>query len=240
MIQRKEDKEKSGIYVIKNLITNKVYVGKSVNIYIRIKQHITYLNTKDKNENVHLINSWHKYGRENFTYYVAEYIDNDVREEVDILLKEKELFWMNNLNSLNNAFGYNLRYDSESGMITSDETKKKLSEANIKRYKNESERIKQSETMIQLRAEHPELYEASKEKLAYANRQYRIAKCDKKSGEIIKIYEIIKNIHDDNPEYYLQAIKGCCQGTKNSYLGFRWHYAELNSDTLVLKGKFLK
>ena len=57
MIQRKEDKKKSGIYVIKNLINNKVYVGKAVDIYRRIKDHVTGLNTKNKNENPHLINS---------------------------------------------------------------------------------------------------------------------------------------------------------------------------------------
>ena len=240
MKQRKEDEKKSGIYVIENTITKKVYVGKSINIYIRIKQHVTQLNTKHKSENRYLINAWHKYGRDNFIYRVLEYINNDNRKELDLILKEKELYWMKELNSLDKEFGYNLRYDSEGGMIASEETKLKISEANIKRYKNESERIKQSETMKQLHSNHPEIYEASKEKLAYANRKYRIAKCDKITGEIIKIYEIIKYIHIDNPEYYLQAIKGCCQGTKNSYLGFRWHYAEIDSDDLVLKGKFLK
>ena len=55
MIQNKEDQNKSGIYVIK--INNKVYVGKAVNIYRRIKAHITALNTKSKDENRHLINS---------------------------------------------------------------------------------------------------------------------------------------------------------------------------------------
>ena len=44
---------------------------------------------------------------------------------------------------------------------------------------------------------------------------------DKLTGSIIKIYEIIKDIIDENPDYYAQAIKGCCQGTKNSYRGFR-------------------
>ncbi len=57
MIQNKEDQNKSGIYVIKNKINNKVYVGKAVNIYRRIKAHITALNTKSKDENRHLINS---------------------------------------------------------------------------------------------------------------------------------------------------------------------------------------
>ena len=45
------------VYKITNKINNKVYVGKAVNIYRRIKAHITALNTKSKDENRHLINS---------------------------------------------------------------------------------------------------------------------------------------------------------------------------------------
>ena len=52
-----KDKKKVGIYVIRNLVNQKVYVGKSVNIYFRMKQHITHLNTKSKDENCHLINA---------------------------------------------------------------------------------------------------------------------------------------------------------------------------------------
>ena len=147
---------------------------------------------------------------------------------------------MQNLNSLDLRFGYNIRFDSESGQNVSSETREKMSKSQKSRYKDESEKVKQSKTMRKIHAEHPEIYEESKKKLAYANRKYRIAKCDKNTGEIIKIYEIIKEISDENPEYYLQAIKGCCQGTKNSYKGFRWHYTELDSDNLILKGKFLK
>lgn len=240
MIQKKEDKNKSGIYVIKNEINDKVYVGKSVNIYRRIKAHVTALNTKDKNENPYLINSWHKYGRDKFTYYVIEYIDKDTREELDEELKNRELHWIINLNSLDKDSGYNLRLDSESGMITSEETRKKMSKSQTERYKDEEVRKKQSETMKKIRKENPELYKESYNKIAYKRRKYRIAKCNKDNGEIIKIYEIIQDILDENPEYYKQAIKGCCQGTKNSYKGFRWHYVDLEKDELILKGKFAK
>lgn len=57
MKQRKEDKNKSGIYAIKNNINNKFYVGKAIDIYKRIKAHVTNLNTKNSNDNIHLINS---------------------------------------------------------------------------------------------------------------------------------------------------------------------------------------
>lgn len=238
MKQRIEDKEKSGIYVIKNIVNNKVYVGKAVNIYRRIKAHVTALNTKSLDENRHLINSWHKYGRDSFTYYVAEYIVEENRDILDNILKKSELKWFNILNSLDPKKGYNMRYDSESGMTCSESTLELKSINTTNRYLNVEEKIKASENAKLTRANNIESYELSKEKLAYSNRQYKIAQCDKNSGKIIKIFEIIKEVSDEFPDFYLQAIKGCCQGTKKSYKGFRWHYVDLETNELVLKGMF--
>lgn len=220
MKQKLEDKLKSGIYVIENTINHKKYVGKAKCIYKRIKQHVTYLNTKSKDENPHLINAWHKYGRSNFTYNVLEYIESDLND-IDVILSERELYWMNKLNSLDTNKGYNLRYDSGGKCFVSEETRIKCSQSQIKRFESEEERLKISMASKQAHIDNPESYENAKIKLAYANRLYRIAQCDKLTGSIIKIYEIIKDIIDENPDYYAQAIKGCCQGTKNSYRGFR-------------------
>lgn len=238
MKQRTEDKFKSGIYVIQNNINQKKYVGKAGNIYRRIKEHVTSLNNKSKDENRHLINSWHKYGRENFSYYVVEYLYDEDIKVLEQLLKDKELYWILKLETTNREKGYNMRLDSEGKCFTSEETREKMKNSQIERYKDENERKKCSELSKQAHIDHKESFESAKVKLAYANRQYRIAKCNKQTGEIIKIYEIIKEISDENPDYYLQAIKGCCQGTKNSYKGFRWHYCDLNEEKLILKGKF--
>ena len=241
MKQRTEDKFKSGIYVIQNNINQKKYVGKALDIYRRIKAHVTALNTKDVNENRHLINSWHKYGRENFSYYVIEYIFDEDKDILENKLKERELYWIEHLDTLNREKGYNLRLDSEGKCIVSDETREKCRESQIERFSNENVRKEMSEKLKTLHKEHPEYWEDSKIKLAYANRKYRIAKCDKNTGEIIKIYEIIKEISDENPDYYLQAIKGCCSGSKKSYKGFRWHYCDLEKPELIIKGdKYIK
>lgn len=241
MKQRTEDKFKSGIYVIQNNINQKKYVGKALDIYRRIKAHVTALNTKDVNENRHLINSWHKYGRENFSYYVIEYIFDEDKDILENKLKERELYWIEHLDTLNREKGYNLRLDSEGKCIVSDETREKCRESQIERFSDENVRKEMSEKLKTLHKEHPEYWEDSKIKLAYANRKYRIAKCDKNTGEIIKIYEIIKEISDENPDYYLQAIKGCCSGSKKSYKGFRWHYCDLEKPELIIKGdKYIK
>lgn len=238
MKQRSEDKFKSGIYVIQNNINQKKYVGKAIDIYKRIKSHVTFLNTKNKNENRHLINSWHKYGRENFSYYVIEYIHDPDNDSLDKKLAERELYWITFLDTTNREKGYNLRLDSSGKCIVSDETREKCRQAQLLRYSNEDQRKICSDKSKQAHIDHKESFENAKEKLAYANRKYRIAKCDKNTGEIIKIYEIIADIKKDHPDFYLQAIKGCCQGTKNSYRGFRWHYCDLSSTDLILKGRF--
>lgn len=57
-------------------------------------QHVTQLNTKSKDENCHLINAWHKYGRKSFTYYVIEYIYDENLDVLEQKLAERELYWI--------------------------------------------------------------------------------------------------------------------------------------------------
>ena len=190
MKQRTEDKFKSGIYVIQNNVNQKKYVGKALDIYRRIKAHVTALNTKDVNENRHLIASWHKYGRDSFTYYVIEYINDEDKDVLEQKLKDRELYWIKTLDTLDREKGYNLRLDSEGKCIVSDETREKCRNSQIKRFSDENVRKEMSEKLKTLHKEHPEYWEDSKIKLAYANRKYRIAKCDKETGEIINGEEL--------------------------------------------------
>ena len=52
-----------GIYVIKNSINGKIYVGKSKNCYYRLHQHMTdiKIDNRNYNENPHLLNAVKKY-----------------------------------------------------------------------------------------------------------------------------------------------------------------------------------
>jgi len=122
------DKNKSGIYCIINKVNNKMYIGKAIDIHSRLKQHISQLNHKSSDENRHLINSWHKYGRNNFDYFVLEYLM--LNEE---LLSQRELYWQEKYNVNNRKFGYNLRLDSSTKMIVHEETRELVS----KRLKKE-------------------------------------------------------------------------------------------------------
>lgn len=126
-----KEHHKPGIYCIRNIINNKVYIGKARNIYTRINQHRCAFRKGTKGEhNDYFFNSWVKYGEENFEYFVLEYLE--INEE---LFKERELYWMKIYDSCNRKKGYNLRQDSCTNMIVHEETSKKISKRLKKEWK---------------------------------------------------------------------------------------------------------
>jgi len=128
----KKDKNKSGIYCIINIINGKMYVGKSINIYRRICSHISDLNkNNEKYENNYIRHSWKKYGKNSFKYFILEYL-----HPTEHILKDRELFWIELLNTTDRNFGYNLRKDSSTKMITSKETSEKISKRLKKEWKS--------------------------------------------------------------------------------------------------------
>lgn len=109
------------IYAITNTINGKTYVGKTKCIYRRCYQ---YLYDFDKRAighiNDYLYNAMVKYGIDSFEMIPLEFASVDK-------LAERELWWMNHLDTLNRKKGYNLRADSSTGMITHQITSEKIS-----------------------------------------------------------------------------------------------------------------
>src|SRR3990167_7223677 len=58
---------KCGIYQIRNLSNNKIYIGQSINIPGRIKNHKALLRD-GKHHSLHLQNAYNKYGVESFEF----------------------------------------------------------------------------------------------------------------------------------------------------------------------------
>lgn len=211
-LNRKEHLNKSGIYCIRNKVNNKVYIGKAKCIYRRIRQHINNLNKKNrKEENDHLINAWHKYGRLNFEYFVIEYIPLDA-------LKERELYWQKVYKCTDRDKGYNFREDSETACIVSQETRKKLSEAQIKRFSDPKERLKVSHTYWK---DNPEATKEMAKKLSEIKIKYYIYQYTK-DGQYITRWNSVKEILEKNPSYKWQQIYAVCSGHKPSIYGFVW------------------
>ena len=82
------------IYIIKNDINNKVYIGQSINTAERFKSHC-----KRNNDNSLIDKAIQKYGKQHFWYEILE-------EQVEDY-NEKEKYWINFYNSLT-PNGYNI------------------------------------------------------------------------------------------------------------------------------------
>lgn len=89
-----------GIYYIKCLLSNKLYIGSSLNINRRLSAHKTALN-KNRHSNSYLQNSWNKHGSKNFQFGIFEICR---MEE----LLSKENIYIEQYKTLNATCGFNL------------------------------------------------------------------------------------------------------------------------------------
>lgn len=95
------------IYFIINNITNQRYVGKTIDIKKRKRDHFNKLNS-NKHINKKLQLAWNQYGQDNFSF---EYIEFSLQDEME--LNQKEIFYIDKYDSYNN--GYNLTLGGDSG-----------------------------------------------------------------------------------------------------------------------------
>ena len=118
-----------GIYKITNVVNGKVYIGQSINIKARWKDHINTLN-RNVSHSVLLQRAWNKYKENSFTFEILELCTEDMLDEVET--KYIELY-----DACNN--GYNIEPGGNSNKYLADSTKQKLREASIgRRHSNET------------------------------------------------------------------------------------------------------
>lgn len=210
-----KDKNKCGIYLIRNLMNGKIYIGKSINIYSRMKTHIGKLNMRCiKSENQHLINSWNKYGKDCFSYCVVEETTSDK-------LSERELYWINFYHSTDRDKGYNFRIDSSSGMIPDFETRNKLSIAQKKRFEDKSERDKLSIVAKKFWTENPEIKNQVSQKMRVIKQKFVFIKMSI-DGKDLEKYNTMEELVENNPSYKWQNIYSVCNGYKPTIYGYKW------------------
>lgn len=91
----------SGIYMIKNLVNGKIYIGSAVNLCGRKNTHFHELRN-NKHHSRYLQRAFNKYGEGNFVFDVLEYVEN--KES----LIEAEQRYLDSLQSYNPIYGYNM------------------------------------------------------------------------------------------------------------------------------------
>ena len=116
---------KSGIYSIKNILNNKTYVGSSINLKKRKREHFYQLR-KGTHSNKHLQNAFSKYGETNFEFAVLERIEGKITN--------RETEWIKKLDSANREHGYNIAKKGGSclGCVHGEEARRKNSARNNK------------------------------------------------------------------------------------------------------------
>lgn len=116
-----------GVYEIKNLVTDKIYIGGSVDVYARWRLHLHELRHK-KHQNGRLQNSFNKHGENVFVFKIVELCSPPV-------LTDREQFYLDTIRPYEN--GYNLAMGARRVMIGfkhSEESIKKMSESQKKKW----------------------------------------------------------------------------------------------------------
>jgi group I intron endonuclease len=132
-----------GIYCIENIVNNKKYIGRSVNIYGRWAYHKSALN-KNIHMNNYLQHSWNKYGSENFKFYILE--ECSIEE-----LAEKEGQHMLSCQSYIPT-GYNIAIADEETYVHNPITRDKISQSlfghkrNLGKHHSDETKMKISQT----------------------------------------------------------------------------------------------
>lgn len=196
-----------GVYKITNKINGKCYIGSSVDIKKRWREHrarsvITTNNYKNTYYS-HLYCAFRKYGRDNFEYEVLEELEN----ESDLL--ERERYWY---------FYYKPEYNRMipdrvgvcCGRKHTQETKDKIKAHNAKYWQGK----KLPNEMIE------KIVEGNK------NKRKKVIMCDKETHEPLKEFDGICNalkFLNINPNY-TQTITDCCKGKLKSAYNYFWKY----------------
>jgi len=116
-------KKDCGIYYIKNLKNNKVYIGASTDIRQRINGHLYDLR-KGIHGNSYLQEDWDKYCFHDFKFEIIEICK---KEDLNII----EHFHVCKMNALSKEYGYNIKPTSDNNKFPlAEETKIKMSNSN--------------------------------------------------------------------------------------------------------------
>lgn len=128
-----ELKNKSGIYLIHNLVNGKQYVGSSKNLNQRLS---SYYSLSKLLDNRYISRSIMKYGHDNFSVLILEFVESNENIKKDLL--DREQYY---LDLLKPALNINPTAGSSLGYQHSKETKQLLS--SLKMGKSLSEETKQ-------------------------------------------------------------------------------------------------
>lgn len=157
---------RAGVYLIKNITNGKCYVGSSIHLELRQKEHFSKL-ASNRHPNTHLQNAYNKYGKESFEFEIIETLD--IGDDIKEMLLQREQFWIDNLKPDYNIL---LVAGSSLGYKHTEETKQKISNTTkgVKKSEEHAKHIKESQQGKKLSEQHKKkLSEAAKNRKGQSN-----------------------------------------------------------------------
>lgn len=232
-----------GVYEILNKVNDKRYIGQSVNIYKRWKQHKNKLN-ENAHRNSYLQNSWNKYGEENFKFSIL--CECSIED-----LDDNEKKYICKYNTCDRKYGFNIDNGGNSNKTLSEETKEKIRQSRLAENLSAETRKRMSESAKkrctpEWRAKRKELStnqyvsEETKEKHRVARlgckhsdeTKQKIRKSNMK-GHVLCVelgieFECAKDAGiqlgiGDNAS---GRISACCNGKRKTCGGYHWEYID--------------
>lgn len=233
------------IYLAKNILNGKVYVGKTIkSIKKRWIEHISEgrklrrLRAKNPDKKIwgsHLNNVIAKYDK---SIWILEVLDIAYSEKE---LNEKETFWINEYDSMNKDKGYNMTTGGE-GWKKSDDVIEQIGKTLRQKYQEDAEyrkvrkraTQKGREAIQRLREEDPEFRKRLNEAIARANR-----KKAKDPEYIKKCKEVKKHLRKEVKDIrkFLRRIKSGVFA-KNLAIEFNMSKSSVIRRTVEILGKF--
>lgn len=183
-------------------ITDKWYIGQTIDEEGRFKRHID--DAINKKDNIYFHRALRKYGLANWVYCVLE--SNILK--VNLNLKEQE--WIEYYDSFYN--GYNLTLGGSKNTIFSEETRIKLSKSHKgkKTWNNGKTNIYSKETIRKMSESHK------------GQKTIQVSKYDLNEN-YIRTYNSITEAKIQNPK--CSNIVKVCRGERKQAGGFIWKYA---------------
>jgi len=126
----------TGIYVIVNKVSGKMYVGSAVNLSKRKGSHFNGLRN-NKHRNIHLQRAYNKDGKENFVFKTIIFCD-----KTDLLFYEQ--ICMDGYNVIKKGYNISPIAGNNLGVKRTEETKKRMSEAKQNMSEETKKRMSES------------------------------------------------------------------------------------------------
>jgi group I intron endonuclease len=118
----------AGIYTLINMNDGKMYVGKAEDVFYRVNKHFRKLNN-NTHINKHLQRAWNNTNEDEWSFSIIEECEYDI-------LDKREIYWIEQLNLLDDTVGYNFAVGGTGGNTLAgftDQQRKEFGEVSRKR-----------------------------------------------------------------------------------------------------------